>query len=185
MRRVDAVGLVLLTGIVSVGALALVAARSEGGPLSFSFAAIAVAVAAVLFARVNIATMVRVLDAMRIFLPIVAFLLVTNWTGAAAGTLRFDEIGAQVIAVLLLTLAVDARFFQLGGNRDRLDVMGTCFIMVILSAGEYYALRGLFTGQPQHSEMVAGAIATGFVGVATTALAGAGRSKVGEPPIRL
>jgi hypothetical protein len=184
MRRARTVGLVLLVGVVSVGCLALVVARSEGSPLAALFAAIAVGVVMVPAARADIAATVRVLDGLRVFLPIVGFLLVTSWIGTAAGTLKFDEIGAQVIAVLLLALALDARFFWLRSDRDRLDALGTCFIMVALATGEYYALKGLFMGTPQHGEMVAGAIAAGFIGVAITALAGPWRRPGDEPSSR-
>jgi hypothetical protein len=178
------VGLVLLVGVVSVGCLALVVARSNGGPLAALFATLAVGVVMALAARVDIAATTRVLGGLRVFLPIVAFVFITTWIGTAAGTLQFDEIGAQVIAVLLLALAVDARFFWLRTDWDRLDVIGTCLIMVILAAGEYYALKGLFIEEPRHGEMVAGAIAAGFIGVAITALAGPWQRPGDEPSSR-
>jgi hypothetical protein len=46
--------------------------------------------------------------------PIVAFSLISLLMGKTSGSLRFDEVGAQILIVLLLALAIDARFSDCG-----------------------------------------------------------------------
>jgi drug/metabolite transporter superfamily protein YnfA len=158
-----------------IAALILAVAHTEGGPITVAIGtAVALALAAVLF-RFDISRALGRLDAARAGLPVIVFSLVAVLMGPTPGTTKFDEIGAQVIVVLLLALAVDARFFRLQVERDRLDTVAVCFTMIVLAVGEYNALRGLLTGHPRHSEIVAGAIAAGFVAVAITALAGPSR----------
>jgi hypothetical protein len=111
---------------------------------------------------------------------ILAFSLTSALMGKTAGTLHFDEVGAQFLIVLLLALALDARFFRLQTGRDSLDVVAICFTMVLLAAGEFYALKGLLTEEPLRAEMIAGAIAAGFTAVAITALTGGGGTAADE-----
>jgi hypothetical protein len=68
-------------------------------------------------ARVDIAAAVRTLDALRVLVPIVAFATTGAMIGARKGTIGFDEVGARLIIVLLLALALEARFFP--GPRRR------------------------------------------------------------------
>jgi hypothetical protein len=44
-----------------------------------------------------------------LFLPIAAYVITVAWVGAARGTVRFDEIGTQVIAVLALATSDSGR----------------------------------------------------------------------------
>jgi MFS family permease len=128
------------------------------------------------------------LEFARAGLPIVAFAVCTVFVEPSSGTLGFDEVGAQIVVVLLLVLAIDTRFFRLRKDRDGLDRAAILFTMILLGAGEYYALQSLIDDQPRHSEMVAGAIAAGFVAVAVTALVGRGaapkRERRGRSPQR-
>jgi hypothetical protein len=62
--------------------------------------------------------------------------------GSSQGTTAFDEIGAQVIVVLLLALALEARFFRLHRVREPLELGATLFTMLVLGAGEFYASIG-------------------------------------------
>ena len=121
--------------------------------------------------------MLGALRALDVALPVLAFTLTTTFMGETAGTRAFAEVGAQVLIVLLLALAIDARFFRLRAGRDRLDVAAICFTMLLLAVGEFYALRGLLSGVPGHAEMIAGAIAAGFAAVAVTALTGGDRTR--------
>lgn len=167
-------GLLGLAMLLMVGGIIFII-RSPTGPLSLVISAFG-AVAFVLFlARMDIPRVLKTLELVGAVFPLIAFVLVTDLMGPTNGSLRFAEVGAQVIVVLLLVLAVDARFFRLQVDRDRLEVTATILTMIFLAAGEFYALQSLLTGNPRHSEMVAGAIAAGFAAVAITALAGSVR----------
>ena len=126
----------------------------------------------VLLLRIDIGLLIRVLRGLQPILPIVAFSLTSLLMGKTTGTVRFDEIAAQVIVVLVLALAIDARFFRLRADRDRLDVVAILYTMLLLAIGELYALKGLLASNPAHAEMIAGAIAAGFTAVAVTAMTG-------------
>jgi hypothetical protein len=172
MRRVLS-GTVVIGACVTVVAVALIAFVVEvslATPVSVGIGAL---VATAVVAGAGLADLDRMIAALRaalVFLPILAYLVTVAWIGSTGATVRFDEIGAQVIAVLVLALAIDVRFFRLTGDRDRLEVMSTCFVMILLAIGELYALRGVFTGAPAHGEIVAAAIAVGFTAVAVSAL---------------
>jgi hypothetical protein len=127
----------------------------------------------VMLLRTDTDLLIRFFRGLQLLLPIAAFGLTSMLIGDTPGTVRFDEIGAQVITVLLLALAIDARFFRLRAGRDRLDVAAILFVVLVLAVGEYYALRGLLAAEPAHAEMIAGAIAAGFTAVALSALVGA------------
>lgn len=169
----------LLSGTVAIGACvtllavavaAFVVEVSLATPLSVVIGAL---VATAIVAAAGLADLDRMAVALRaahVFLPILAYLVTVAWIGSTRATVRFDEIGAQVIAVLVLALAIDVRFFRLTADRDRLEVMSTCFVMILLAIGELYALRGVFTGAPEHGEIVAASIAVGFTAVAVSAL---------------
>jgi hypothetical protein len=138
--------------------------------------AMAMAGAVSLFAaRVQIEAMVRVLEALRLLVPIVVFAITGALIGSQKGTLAFDQIGAQLIVVLLLALALEARFFRVRGTDERVDVMASLLVMALLAAGEAYAMGAVLSGKPGHAEMVGGAIAAGFAAVAVSAVLGPAR----------
>lgn len=123
--------------------------------------------------RIDVEALIGVLRGGQVAAPVIVFSLTSTLMGETAGTLGFDEIGAQVLIVLLLALALDARFFRLQtGRNDRLEIAAILFTMLLLALGEYYALRGLLTEEPKSAEMIASAIAAGFTAVAVTALSG-------------
>jgi hypothetical protein len=158
--------------IVIAGGVVL--ALSEGKSLGAAIIGSLLALTAfVLLLRTDTELLIRVLRGLQLLLPIVAFAVTTLMMGKTAGTIRFDEVAAQVIIVLLLVLAVDARFFRLKKDRDRLDVVAIVYTMVLLGSGEFYALRGLLTSDPARAETIAGAVAAGFVAVAVIAMTGA------------
>ncbi len=172
MRKLAVFAFLALLAAIAVGGLVRVIAQSSGGAGSAIIGALLAAIAVVVLARADVGSVLNLLDAARVAGPVFAYIAFYDLMGESAGTISFDEIGAQVIVVLVLALAVEARFFRLQVDRDRLDLMATILIMLILASGEYYALKGVFTDNPEHGEMVAGAIAAGFVAVAIAALAG-------------
>jgi hypothetical protein len=131
----------------------------------------------VVSAKVDVGAMIRTLEGLRILVPIAAFSIVGAMIGARKGTLQFDEIGAQLIVVLLLALALEARFFRIRGDEERFDALGTLFVMALLAVGELYAMSGVLGGEPRHAEMVGGAIAAGFAAVAVSAVLGPTRAE--------
>jgi hypothetical protein len=101
-----------------------------------------------------------------------AFALVIQFAGEPHASLSFDEVAAQVIPVLLLALALEARFFRLHRIREPLDLAAALFTMLVLGCGEFYALQGIADNRPEHAGLIGGAIAAGFVAVAVAALTG-------------
>lgn len=126
-------------------------------------------------ARVQIDALVRALEALRLLVPIVVFAITGALIGSQKGTLAFDQIGAQLIVVLLLALALEARFFRVRGTDERVDAMASLLVMALLAAGEAYAMGAVLSGKPGHAEMVGGAIAAGFAAVAVSAVLGPAR----------
>jgi hypothetical protein len=170
-RILTAAVLLALALLTAGGGVAIFLA--QGSNLVTALVTVPVVIAGFLaLLRTDTAKIISLFSALQLFLPIAAYGVTYLLMGKTAGTPNFDEIGAQIIIVLLLALAIDARFFRLRVGRDRLDVAGILYVVVVLAVGEYYALRGLLT-EPAHAEMIAGAIAAGFTAVAVSALIGA------------
>jgi hypothetical protein len=164
---------VLVVGAILLVSGALMIVRDSTGPAALVIAVVAVALICSAAARVDLGAMVRTLAALRLLVPIVAFFLVGTLIGSRKGTLAFDEVGAQLIVVLLLALALEARFFRIGV--DRFEAMVSLLVIALLAAGELYALLGVLDRAPGHAEMIGGAIAAGFAAVAVSAVLGPAR----------
>lgn len=171
MQRIAVTAALLLLGAVLIVGGALIVIEDAESPTSLVVALFLALGFFYLLLRIDVEQTLGFFEVVGAVLPIVAF-TVFSATTPQEGSETFNEVGAQVIIVLLLALAIDTRFFRLRSDRDRLDLAATVFTMILLGCGEFYALQGLFTGDPQHSEMVAGAIAAGFVAVAISALQG-------------
>lgn len=172
-QRLLVTAILLALGLLIVaGGVALALAEGMHFPAALIGTSFVLA-AFILLLQTDIGLLVRVLRGLQLFFPIAAFSLTTLLMGKTAGTVRFDEIAAQVIIVLLLALAIDARFFRLRAGRDRLDVAAILYTMLLLAVGEFYAFKGLLTSHPGRAETIAGAIAAGFIAVAITAMTGA------------
>jgi hypothetical protein len=168
---------------LGIGGLVLIFAKSTAGPAATTVAFLLAVAAIPLFRRLNVAKVTEGLKELGAVLPLIAYLSFALLVEPRAGTVGFDEISAQVIVVLLLALAIDARFFRLRAGGHWLDVAATFWTLVMLGAGEYYALDAVFTHHPKHQGDVAGAIAAGFVAVAVAALVrpGAGIGETTDP----
>jgi hypothetical protein len=178
VKQAWAVVVVVVVGAILMVSGALMIVRDSTGPGPLVIAVVFVALICTFAARVDLAAMVRALDALRLLVPIVAFFLVGTFIGSRKGTLAFDEVGAQLIIVLLLALALEARFFRIGV--DRFDAMVSLLVIALLAAGELYALQGVLDRAPEHAEMIGGAIAAGFAAVAVSAVLGPTRRSVSE-----
>lgn len=113
-------------------------------------------------------------SALRAVPPLLAFALTLLLTNEHAATLDFYSTAAQIIPVLVLVLAIEARAFHLvtmPGAGPRMSVLLEFSVMAL---GEFYALQPLRTGDVQdgHANWVMAAIVAGVVGVATVALLG-------------
>jgi hypothetical protein len=174
-RSVALIGVFALAGVLmGVGALLII--RDLDHPLALILGLIFALAFFWFLVRVDVDQARLFLEILGAVLPVVAFAIfdvITPSTGSKA----FREVGAQVIVVLLLALAIDTRFFRLRSDRDRLDLAATVFTLILLGSGEFYALLGLFTGHPHHDEVIAGAVAAGFVAVAVSAFMGPTRTE--------
>lgn len=179
-QRLLVTAILLALGLLIVaGGVAL--ALDEGAHFPAALiGTVVVLIAFVLLLRIDIGLFIHALRGLQPILPIVTFSLTSLLMGKTTGTVRFDEIAAQVIVVLVLALAIDARFFRLRADRDRLDVVAILYTMLLLAIGELYALKGLLASHPARAETVAGAIAAGFTAVAVTAMTGVESGDGGE-----
>jgi hypothetical protein len=172
LRTVIAIG----SALIAIPILALVAwvANFTSHPIDLITVAMMVVMALVFFAlvRSDLDSLISVIDELRFAFPLFAYLLVATFVASSPGTPTFHEIGAQIIVILLLALAIDARFFRLRSSRNRMDKAGILFTMAVLAVGEFFALHSVGTGHPKYAGVVAGAIAAGFVAVATSAFVG-------------
>ena len=115
----------------------------------------------------------QVLAALGLVVPVLAFVITLYAIGdAQPRSLAFHESAAQVIPVLALALAVDARVFSLRRVHDGGDVVVALALVGFLAGGEYEALRALYSGAPERADIVGAAIAAGFAGLASAALTG-------------
>lgn len=180
MRR--SVALIVLFGLASVliGGGVLLIIRDLDHPIALVFGILFTLGFFWLLLHLDVDQTRLVLEILGAVLPIVAFTIVSVIT-PSIGSKAFREVGAQIIVVLLLALAIDTRFFRLRSDRDRFDLAATIFTLILLGSGEFYALQGLFTGHPHHDEMTAGAVAAGFVAVAVSALMGPTRTEMIDP----
>jgi hypothetical protein len=172
VKRVGAVVLLSLLAVLLVAVSVLEISRNSGGLLDTVGGALLAIVAWVLITRADVSVLLRRLDEARVFLPVLAFVITTVFVGDARGSAAFHEIAAQVIVVLLLALALEARFFRLHRVREPLDLVGMLFTMLVLGCGEFYALQSIGSEDPAHVNIVGGAVAAGFVAVAVSALVG-------------
>jgi hypothetical protein len=129
----------------------------------------------VIFLIIDVESLVAHLSDFRPIIPVLVFSGVSLSMSNTAGNVQFDEIGAQIIVVLLLALAVDARFFRVRRDTDGYDMAAIFFAMAILAVGEYFALSGVLNDDPRHAEMIAAAIAAGFAAVAVSSLGSGNR----------
>lgn len=135
---------------------------------------------AVVIRRTDALVLLRALQGLRLFLPIAAFEVVSQFVGESSGSLHFDEIAAQVIPVFLLALAIEARFFRLNLIAEPLDLGAMLFTLLLLGSGEFYAMQAIANEQPEHADLIGGAVAAGFVAVSIVALVGPGLNEEKE-----
>jgi hypothetical protein len=176
MRRGAAVAALIVVVLVLAACVVALIVKDSAGPVSLVISALIAGGIFALLLRLDVNWAVETLEFSGVALPVFGFLIFSAVTDPQAGGKEFAEVGAQIIIVLLLALAIEARFFHLRAPRDRLDRVASLFTMIVLAAGEFYALQGIAAKHPTNNEMVAGAIAAGFVAVAVSALLGPTRT---------
>jgi hypothetical protein len=110
--------------------------------------------------------------------PAVTFIAVTWPLPKESEGLLFQEQSSQILLVLLIGFVIEAG--ALRWRRQAVDWMLSLVTVLILLAGEVYALVGLYTNDPNHADIVAGAMAAGVVAILTAAIQGAAE----EPPAK-
>jgi hypothetical protein len=170
-RAAVTAAVLLIAGLIIIGGIVEISRRSAH-PVSLFVAAVLAVLVWMLISRADVPLLLRALDGLRAILPVFAFMITSLFVGSSQGGIGFDEVAAQVIAVLLLALSLEARFFRLRGVREPLELGATLFTMLVLGCGELYALQGIAVEGSSHTDTISGAIAAGFVAVAVAALTG-------------
>ena len=110
-------------------------------------------------------------------LPIITFLVtafVVNLSSDRVGSVRFYELAAQVIPVLLLAIGLESALVTKSRIRDPSEWLIAGLTLAYLAIGEFYALRAveLERGTEDAFAWVVAGLAAGFVAVATLGLLG-------------
>jgi hypothetical protein len=105
-----------------------------------------------------------------VLLPLLAYIVTLVVVGDKSGSAEFHTVAAELIPILALGLAIDLRVFQLRRFEGPLPAFASLLPLGVLLFGEYQALQSVFTKAPADGDLVAAAIAAGFVGLITTSL---------------
>jgi hypothetical protein len=102
--------------------------------------------------------------------PALTFIAVTWPLPAASESMRFQEQASQIVPVLLIGYVIEAG--ALRWRSQSVDWLLSLVTVLILIVGEIYALVALATDDPNHADIVAGAMAAGVVAIITAAIQG-------------
>jgi hypothetical protein len=112
--------------------------------------------------------------------PFLVFVAVTWPLPQASQSLRFQEQASQIILVLLIGYVIEAGAIRW---RDRpVNWILSSMTVLILLAGEIYALVDLATDRPDHADVIAGSMAAGVVAILIAAIQGSAQRGRGAPP---
>lgn len=103
--------------------------------------------------------------------PAIAFIAVTWPLPKESEGLLFQEQSSQILLVLLIGFVIEAG--ALRWRRQAVDWMLSLVTVLLLLAGEVYALVALYSNDPNHADVIAGAMAAGVVAILTAAIQGA------------
>lgn len=107
--------------------------------------------------------------------PAITFVAVTWPLPKESDGLLFQEQASQILLVLLVGFVIEAG--ALRWRRQAVDWMLSLVTVLILLVGEIYALVALASNDPNHADIIAGAMAAGVVAILTAAIQGSA-----EPP---
>jgi len=102
--------------------------------------------------------------------PFLVFVAVTWPLPEESEGLQFQEQASQIIVVLLIGYVIEA-----GALRWRsrpVNWILSAMTVLILLAGEIYALVDLASGDPGHADLIAGSMAAGFTAILIAAIQG-------------
>jgi len=102
--------------------------------------------------------------------PAITFVAVTWPLPKESQSLVFQEQASQILLVLLIGFVIEAG--ALRWRRQAVDWLLSLVTVLILLAGEIYALVALYEDNPNHADIVAGAMAAGVVAILTAAIQG-------------
>jgi hypothetical protein len=111
--------------------------------------------------------------------PAVAFIAVTWPLPKESEGLLFQEQSSQILLVLLIGFVIEAG--ALRWRRQAVDWLLSLVTVLILLAGEIYALVALYNNDPNHADIIAGAMAAGVVAILTAAIQGAADGPPSKP----
>ena len=110
----------------------------------------------------------------RLWLPVIVWIGTGIATSNQVQNRDFYAAAAQIIPVLLLALALEARYVRLEGRMGVFQALQAVLLVCLPGYGEWEALRGV-AGLPQYEGGdVAATIAAGFTAVAVVAFLGPG-----------
>lgn len=102
--------------------------------------------------------------------PAITFIAVTWPLPKESEGLLFQEQASQILLVLLIGFVIEAG--ALRWRRQAVDWLLSLVTVLILLAGEIYALVALYNNDPNHADVIAGAMAAGVVAILTAAIQG-------------
>jgi hypothetical protein len=119
--------------------------------------------------------------------PFIVFVAVTWPLPQESEGLQFQEQASQIIVVLLIGYVIEAGAIR--WRRRPVNWILSAMTVLILIAGEVYALVDLASGEPGHADVIAGSMAAGFAAILIAAIQGSLQredepSPDPEPPAR-
>ncbi|HWC07905.1 MAG TPA: hypothetical protein VG458_02525 [Solirubrobacterales bacterium] len=111
--------------------------------------------------------------------PAITFIAVTWPLPKESEGLLFQEQASQILVILLIGFVIEAG--ALRWRRQAVDWLLSLVTVLILLAGEVFALVALYDNDPNHADIIAGAMAAGVVAILTAAIQGAAEEPPGKP----
>jgi len=111
--------------------------------------------------------------------PFIVFVAVTWPLPQESEGLQFQEQASQILVVLLVGYVIEAGAIR--WRRRPVNWILSAMTVLILIAGEVYALVDLASGNPGHADVIAGSMAAGFTAILIAAIQGS-LQREDEPP---
>ena len=110
--------------------------------------------------------------------PFLVFVAVTWPLPEESEGLQFQEQASQILVVLLIGYVIEAGAIR--WRRRPVNWILSAMTVLILIAGEIYALVDLASGDPGHADVIAGSMAAGLAAIQIAAIQGS-RQREDEP----
>jgi hypothetical protein len=112
--------------------------------------------------------------------PFAVFVAVTWPLPEESEGLLFQEQASQILVVLLIGYVIEAGAIR--WRRRPVNWILSAMTVLILLAGEIYALVDLATGDPGHADVIAGSMAAGLTAILVAAIQGSPRREDERDP---